>query len=105
MGEYPVCRSNYLGSKEGDKLAEKKYIQEKIKRFITQTFLRGGKTNPGLQNDASFLEKGIVDSTGVLELVAFLEETFKVKVEDEELIPENLDSVNNLVRFVSGKLK
>lgn len=86
-------------------MAEKKYIQEKIKRFITQTFLRGGKTNPGLQNDASFLEKGIVDSTGVLELVAFLEETFKVKVEDEELIPENLDSVNNLVRFVSGKLK
>ena len=86
-------------------MTEKKYIEEKIKKFITQTFLRGGKTNPGLKNDTSFLEKGIVDSTGVLELVAFLEETFKVKVEDEELIPENLDSVNNLVGFVSGRLK
>ena len=86
-------------------MAEKQYIEEKIKKFITQTFLRRGKTNPSLKNDTSFLEKGIVDSTGVLELVAFLEETFNVKVEDEELIPENLDSVNNLVRFVSGKLE
>jgi acyl carrier protein len=84
---------------------DRTYIEEKIKEFITQTFLRGGKTNPGLKNDTSFLENGIVDSTGVLELVAFLEETFKTKVEDEDLVPENLDSVNNLVRFVSGKLK
>jgi acyl carrier protein len=94
-----------MDSKEGDKLAEKIHLEEKIKKFITQTFLRGGKTNPCLQNDTSFLEKGVVDSTGVLELVAFLEETFNVKVEDEELIPENLDSINNLVRFVSGKLE
>jgi len=86
-------------------LIEKTHIEEKIKKFIAQTFLRGREINPGLKNDTSFLEKGIVDSTGVLELVAFLEDTFKVKVEDEELIPENLDSVNNLVRFVSGKLK
>jgi acyl carrier protein len=84
-------------------LAEKKHIEEKIKKFINQTFLRGGEANPGLENDTSFLEKGIVDSTGVLELVTFLEETFSIKVEDEELVPENLDSVNNLVNFVSQK--
>lgn len=84
-------------------MAEKKYIEEKIKKFMTRTFLRGGETNPGLKNDTSFLEKGIVDSTGVLELVTFLEETFDIKVEDEELVPENLDSVNNLVKFVNQK--
>jgi acyl carrier protein len=85
-------------------LAERKRIEEKIKKFINRTFLRGGETNPGLKNDTSFLEKGIVDSTGVLELVGFLEETFDIKVEDEELVPENLDSVSNLVKFVNQKL-
>jgi acyl carrier protein len=85
-------------------LAEKKHIEEKIKKFINQTFLRGGEANPGLKNDTSFLEKGIVDSTGVLELVTFLEETFSIEVEDEELVPENLDSINNLVDFVSQKV-
>lgn len=84
-------------------MAEKKYIEEKIRKFINQTFLRGGETNPGLKDHTSFLEKGIVDSTGVLELVAFLEETFNITVEDEELVPENLDSVSNLVKFVSQK--
>jgi acyl carrier protein len=85
-------------------LAEKKHIEEKINKFINQTFLQGREANPGLENDTSFLEKGIVDSTGVLELVEFLEETFNIKVEDEELVPENLDSVSNLVEFVSQKV-
>ena len=85
-------------------MAEKKDIEEKTKKFINQTFLRGGEANTGLKNDTSFLEKGIVDSTGVLELVTFIEETFSIKVEDEELVPENLDSVNNLVDFVSRKV-
>jgi acyl carrier protein len=78
-------------------------IEDKIKKFIIKHFMLGEK-NPQLQNDVSFLEKGIVDSTGVLELVTFLEETFNIKVEDEELVPENLDSVSNLVRFVNQKL-
>jgi acyl carrier protein len=69
-------------------------IEDKIKKFIIKHFMVGEK-NPQLRNDVSFLEKGIVDSTGVLELVTFLEETFHIKVEDEELVPENLDSVNN----------
>ena len=85
-------------------MAEKKQIEEKIRKFIKESFLRGGEANPYLKNDTSFLEKGIVDSTGVLELVAFLEETFNFEVQDEELVPENLDSVDNLVRFVSQKI-
>jgi acyl carrier protein len=89
--------------KGGSKLDEKKHIEEKVRKFINHTFLRGREANPGLENDTSFLEKGIVDSTGVLELVTFLEETFNIKVEDEELVPENLDSVSNLVKFVSRK--
>jgi len=56
-----------------------------------------------LRDDDSFLEKGIIDSTGVLELVAFIEENFGIKVEDEELIPENLDSIDNLVTFINSK--
>lgn len=78
-------------------------MEDKIKKFIIKHFMVGEK-NPQLDNDVSFLEKGIVDSTGVLELVTFLEETFDIRVEDEELVPENLDSVSSLVRFVSRKL-
>jgi acyl carrier protein len=56
-----------------------------------------------LQDDASFLEQGIIDSTGVLELVEWLEDEFGFTVDDEELIPENLDSVNSLTDFIARK--
>ena len=56
-----------------------------------------------MKNEDSFTERGIVDSTGVLELVAFLEEKFQVKVEDEDLIPANLDSINNLLLYLKKK--
>jgi len=51
----------------------------------------------------SFLDTGIIDSTGVLELVSFLEEQFDITVEDSELVPENLDSIDNLVRYLGTK--
>lgn len=57
-----------------------------------------------LVDDESMLEKGIIDSTGVLELVAFIESNYEIKVEDEELIPENLDSIKNIVSFLERKL-
>ncbi|HEB76332.1 MAG TPA: acyl carrier protein, partial [Nitrospirae bacterium] len=60
--------------------------------------------NNGFADSDSFLESGIIDSTGVLELVAFLEERYRIDVVDEELIPENLDSIDNLVRFVKAKM-
>jgi len=77
--------------------------KEKIVRFIRENFLLYQEDDRPLDEDSSFLEEGIIDSTGVLEIVAFLEETFHIKVEDEELVPENLDSVACLTRFVERK--
>lgn len=73
-----------------------------IKTFIIENYLFGN--DEGLNDDTSFLEEGIIDSTGVLELISFLEEEFEIEVDDEELIPENLDSVNRLVVFLQKKL-
>jgi len=56
-----------------------------------------------LSNNDSFLNKGILDSTGILELIYFLEDEFGIKVEDDEMIPENLDSIVNLVAFINQK--
>ena len=78
-------------------------IQEKIKEFITSNFLFGVSSDT-LQKDTSFLESGIIDSTGILEVINFLQETFSVEVLDEEMLPENLDSLNNLSAFVRKKL-
>ena len=76
-------------------------LKNKIKTFIIENFLFGNAN--GLNDDTSFLEEGIIDSTGVLELVTFLEETFAITVDDEELIPENLDSISNVTVFVEKK--
>ena len=77
-------------------------LRDQIRNFILENFML---ENPeDLVDDESMLEKGIIDSTGVLELVAFIESTFDIKVEDEELIPENLDSIKNIVNFLERKL-
>ncbi len=75
--------------------------KKKIKDFIVENFLYGSAES--LQDDTSFLEEGIIDSTGVLELVEFLEEEFEISVDDEELIPENLDSINNVATYLEKK--
>jgi acyl carrier protein len=75
---------------------------DKIRAFIFTNFLFDAEES-ALDNDTSFLEQGIIDSTGVLELVEWLEGRFTIKVEDEELIPENLDSVNRLAQFIARK--
>jgi len=62
-----------------------------------------GRNPEELADSDSLLNKGIIDSTGVLELVGFLEESFNIQVEDAELVPENLDSVNNLVNYIEKK--
>lgn len=79
-------------------------IQQDLRQFVIDNFLFG-QGNGHLRNDDSFLDKGIIDSTGVLELVAFLEEKYHFKIQDRELVPDNLDSINNLVRFVETKLQ
>ncbi len=77
-------------------------IKGKIKGYILENFLYRGSSDQ-IADDDSFLEKGIIDSTGILELVGFIEETFSVKVEDEDLVPENMDSINRLGEFIMRK--
>ena len=76
---------------------------QELKRYILETFLFSDDESL-LGNDDSFLDRGIIDSTGILELIMFLEEKYGVVVLDHELVPENLDSVNRLVAFVERKL-
>ena len=78
-------------------------IKAIVKEFIISNFLKGSEFTK-LVDDASFLEEGIIDSVGVMELVAFLETTFHFRIDDEEIVPENLDSINKLVAFVQSKL-
>ena len=78
-------------------------IEEDIKGFIIENFIIDGDSTQ-LDNNQSFLESGIIDSTGILELVSYVEEHYNITVEDEDLIPDNLDSVNNVVNFINRKL-
>ena len=77
-------------------------LKNKIRQFIVDNFLFGSEEDPFGDGD-SFLEKGIIDSTGVLELIAYIEENLSIKVEDDELIPENLDSLNNVTAYIMRK--
>lgn len=77
-------------------------IRSEIRQYVVDSFMMGRDAEE-LTDNGSLLDLGIIDSTGVLELVGFLEETYGIGVEDEELVPENLDTVNNLVAFVERK--
>ena len=77
--------------------------KQAIREFIVENFLFGEAN--GLKDETSFLEEGIIDSTGILELVTFLEDEFSITVEDEELVPENLDSVDNVANYLGKKIK
>ena len=77
-------------------------IEDDVRRFILENFLFG-QDDQTLNNDDSLLDNGVIDSTGVLELVAFLEEQFLVTVEDEELVPDNLDSISRISLFIQRK--
>ena len=73
-----------------------------IRKFISDNFLFGQPVE--LDDATSFLDEGVIDSTGMLELVAHLEASYGIKVEDHELIPENLDSIRAVVVFVTKKM-
>ena len=76
-------------------------VREKIKFFIVDNFLFGDEEN--LENHTSFMDGAIIDSTGILELVDYIEKDFKITISDEEILPENLDSINNIVNFLEKK--
>lgn len=77
-------------------------IETEVRQYIFDNFLFG-RTEVAVSSDASFLDLGIIDSTGVLELVTFLEDQYQIKIGDEELVPANLDSLNGITRFVEAK--
>jgi len=79
-------------------------VQHELHKFIVDNFMFG--TDDGqLSPDDSLIEKGLIDSTGILELIAFLEGTYGISVDDSELLPENLDSITALTRFIERKTK
>jgi acyl carrier protein len=78
-------------------------LEKDIREFIVENFLYGA-TDVRLSGNDSFIEKGIIDSTGVLEVVNFIESKFGITLNDDELTPENLDSISKIVRFINGKL-
>ena len=77
-------------------------IKAEIKEFFEDNFM--AEFDNDFEDDNSFLENGIIDSTGVLELVLFLEENYSFKVADEEITPENLDSFKNLIVYINKKI-
>jgi acyl carrier protein len=77
-------------------------IRRKVRAFIVENFLFGNED--GLKDETLFLDEGVIDSTGILELVSYLEEEYSISVEDEELVPENLGSINNVVAYLEKKI-
>lgn len=78
-------------------------MKDKIRKYIMESILLGSVDQPIADND-SFLEKGILDSTSILGLVAFVEKEFQITVEDDELIAENFDSIGKLAAFTENKI-
>src|ERR1700676_3448065 len=79
-------------------------LNTELRQFVIDNFMFGKPDKP-VGDDDSFLELGIIDSTGVMELVAFLEGRYEIKLQDRDLIPDNLDSINKVARFVEGRLQ
>jgi acyl carrier protein len=76
-------------------------IKEQVRTFVTSNFYVADPA--ALEDDASLLDRGIIDSTGVLEVIYFIEDTFGIKVEDSEMLPDNLDSIERIANFISRK--
>lgn len=77
-------------------------VEQKIRDYILDNYLFTDDQS-ALANEDSFLDKGIIDSTGIMEVIFFLEEEFGIQVQDEEMVPENLDSVKNIVSYIERK--
>jgi acyl carrier protein len=76
-------------------------IRDQVRQFITTNFYVPDPQ--ALGDETTFLDTGIIDSTGVLELVSFLQEQFGIALEDGEIVPENLDTVANIVHLIQRK--
>ncbi len=76
-------------------------IKEQVRAFVTSNFYVADPA--ALEDEASLLERGIIDSTGVLEVIFFIEDKFGIKVEDSEMLPDNLDSIDRIANFIARK--
>lgn len=77
-------------------------IEVRLRDYILNNFLFTDDAS-ALNNDDSFLEKGIIDSTGIMEMIFFMEQEFGIQVDDSDMVPENLDSVNRIITYVGRK--
>ena len=77
-------------------------IKHQIRQFLIENFIFSND-EVDLNDEGSFIENGVIDSTGILELASFIEETYSIVIKDEEMIPENLDSINALTAFIQAK--
>ena len=77
-------------------------LKEQIKSYIAENFLFSSN-GFDMDEDESFLEAGVVDSLGVVELVSFVEETYNFEVPDDDIVPDNFDSVDNLAAYISRR--
>ena len=85
-------------------LGKRLMIKDKLRLYILENFLFTDDQSE-LNNEDSFMDQGIIDSTAILELIFFMEEEFSVKVEVDEMIQDNLDSINKATRFIESKNK
>jgi acyl carrier protein len=76
-------------------------IKDQVRQFVTSNFYVADPSS--LDDNASLLDRGVIDSTGVLEVIFFIEENFGIKVEDSEMLPDNLDSIDRIASFVARK--
>ena len=81
---------------------DRKSVLKEVREYIVENFLLD-EEEEAIGDSASFLESGLIDSTGILEVIAFLEEHYRIKVADDEMIPENLDSITSIASFVLTK--
>jgi len=79
-------------------------ISQRIRKFLSENYLFGYAENE-FGDDDSFMELGVLDSTAILELIAFIEEEFEINIDDSEIIPDNMDSINRLSHFVYKKTR
>ena len=77
-------------------------VVKEIRSFIVENFLFGDTTVP-LEEDDSLLQRGLIDSTGILEIVSFIEEKFGIVVDDDDVVPDNLDSIGAIAKYVMRK--
>jgi acyl carrier protein len=77
-------------------------VKDTVMNFIRENFIMG-RSDVVLDDKVSLIDSGVMDSTGVLELVEFLEAQYSIKIDDEELVPENLETIENIINFLKTK--